>query len=57
MYVILISPLKNYYMIYKKKNIPVKYTDVEELKLPYNERPSTIEKKKAKAEAEAAANA
>lgn len=44
-------------VIYKKKNIPVKYTDVEELKLPYNERPSTIEKKKAKAEAEAAANA
>ena len=34
-------------VIYKKKNIQVKYTDVEELKIPYNERPSTIEKQKA----------
>ncbi|MCH5197411.1 MAG: hypothetical protein J1E34_00765 [Oscillospiraceae bacterium] len=33
-------------IIYKKKNIPVKYTDVSELLLPYDERPSTIEKKK-----------
>ena len=46
-------------VIYKKKNIPVKYTDVSELLLPYNERPSTIEKKKAAAgqKADAPANA
>ena len=44
-------------VIYKKKDIQVKYTDVEELKIPYNERPSTIEKKKAQAAAEAEANA
>lgn len=35
-------------VIYKKKNIPVKYKDVSEFLLPYNERPSTIEKQKAK---------
>lgn len=41
-------------VIYKKKNIEVKYTDVSELLLPYDERPSTIEKKaKAAAEKEA----
>ena len=33
-------------IVYKKKNIPVKYTDVSELLLPYDQRPSTIEKKK-----------
>ena len=38
-------------VIYKKKGIQVQYTDVEELKLPYNERPSTIEKQKARAAA------
>ena len=32
-------------VVYKKKNIQVKYTDVSELLLPYNERPSTIAKK------------
>ncbi len=32
-------------VIYKKKNIPVKYKDVSEFLLPYNERPSTIAKK------------
>ena len=42
-------------VIYKKKGIQVKYTDVEELKIPYNERPSTIEKKKAQAAAAAEA--
>ena len=40
-------------VIYKKKGIRVKYTDVSELLLPYNERPSTLEKQKAKANAEA----
>lgn len=44
-------------VIYKKKGIRVKYTDVSELLLPYNERPSTLEKQKAKANAEANANA
>ena len=44
-------------VIYKKKNIQVAYTDVEELKIPYNERPSTLEKKKANAAAGAGANA
>ena len=44
-------------VIYKKKGIQVAYTDVEELKIPYNERPSTIAKKKAQAVAEAEANA
>ena len=45
-------------VIYKKKDIQVKYTDVSELLLPYDERPSTIEKKKAAAPAqEAPANA
>lgn len=44
-------------VIYKKKNIEVKYTDVSELLLPYDERPSTIAKKAGAAkEAEAAAN-
>lgn len=38
-------------VIYKKKGIEVKYTDVSELLIPYNERPSTIEKQKAKAAA------
>lgn len=37
-------------VIYKKKNIQVKYKDVSELLLPYNERPSTIAKNAAKAE-------
>ena len=32
--------------VYRSKNIQVKYTDVSEFLLPYNERPSTIEKKK-----------
>lgn len=32
-------------IIYKKKNIEVKYTDVSELLLPYDERPSVIAKK------------
>lgn len=41
-------------VLFKKKNIQVKYTDVSEFLLPYNERPSTIEKKKAR-EAGAAA--
>lgn len=40
-------------VIYKKKNIQVKYKDVSEFLLPYNERPSTIAKKNA----ENAANA
>ncbi len=31
-------------VIYKRKNIPVKYTDVSELLLPYHERPSVKEK-------------
>ena len=45
-------------VIYKKKGIEVKYTDVSELLIPYNERPSTIEKQKAKAaKAEAQAQA
>lgn len=35
-------------VVYKKKNIPVKYKDVSEFLLPYNERPSTIAKKKEK---------
>ncbi len=34
-------------VIYKKKNIQVKYKDVSEFLLPYNERPSTIAKKAA----------
>ena len=45
-------------VIYKKKNIPVKYKDVSELLLPYHERPSVIAKEKEKqekAEAPAAA--
>jgi len=41
-------------VIYKSKNIPVKYTDVSELLLPYGERPSTKEKLKAKASPDAA---
>lgn len=36
-------------VIYKKKNIQVKYKDVSELLLPYDERPSTIAKKKPEA--------
>ena len=32
-------------VIYKKKNIQVKYKDVSEFLLPYNERPSTLAKK------------
>ena len=40
-------------VIYKKKNIQVKYKDVSELLIPYNERPSTIAKKKAEAAAAA----
>ncbi len=32
-------------VVYKKKNIQVKYKDVSEFLLPYNERPSTIAKK------------
>lgn len=35
-------------VIYRKMNIPVKYKDVSEFLLPYNERPSTIAKKAAK---------
>lgn len=35
-------------VIYKKKNIEVKYTDVSEFLLPYNERPSTLAKQAAK---------
>lgn len=35
-------------VIYKKKNIQVKYKDVSEFLLPYNERPSTIAKKQEK---------
>lgn len=42
-------------VVFKAKDIQVKYTDVSELLLPYNERPSTIEKKNAKATGEAAA--
>ena len=34
-------------VIYKKKNIQVKYKDVSEFLLPYNERPSTLAKKAA----------
>ena len=34
-------------VIYKKKNIQVKYKDVSEFLIPYEERPSTIEKKRA----------
>lgn len=34
-------------VIYKKKNIQVKYKDVSEFLLPYNERPSTLAKKTA----------
>ncbi len=41
-------------VIYKKKNIQVKYKDVSELLIPYNERPSTLAKKKAEASAAAA---
>lgn len=37
-------------VVYKKKNIQVKYKDVSEFLLPYNERPSTIAKQKAKEE-------
>ena len=37
-------------VIYKKKNIPVKYKDVSELLLPYHERPSVIAKEKEKQE-------
>ena len=45
-------------VIYKKKNIPVKYKDVSELLLPYHERPSVIAKEKEKQEkAEATATA
>lgn len=40
-------------VVYKKKNIQVKYKDVSELLIPYNERPSTIAKKKAEAAAAA----
>lgn len=36
-------------VVYKKKNIPVKYKDVSEFLLPYNERPSTIAKKEKEA--------
>ncbi len=32
-------------VVYKKKNIQVKYKDVSEFLLPYNERPSTLAKK------------
>lgn len=35
-------------IVYKKKNIQVKYKDVSEFLLPYNERPSTIAKQKEK---------
>lgn len=42
-------------VIYKKKNIPVKYKDVSEFLLPYNERPSTLAKKAAKEAASAEA--
>ena len=35
-------------VVYKKKNIQVKYKDVSEFLLPYNERPSTIAKQKEK---------
>ncbi len=38
-------------VIYKKKNIQVKYKDVSELLIPYDERPSTLAKKKAEAAA------
>jgi len=37
-------------VVYKKKNIPVKYKDVSEFLLPYNERPSTIAKQQGKTE-------
>ena len=37
-------------IIYKKKNIQVKYKDVSEFLLPYAKRPSTIEKQKAATE-------
>ena len=37
-------------VIYKKKNIPVKYTDVSELLLPYEERSANKEKQTAPAE-------
>ena len=40
-------------VIYKKKNIPVKYKDVSELLLPYHERPSVIAKEQEKAGATA----
>lgn len=44
-------------VIYKRKNIQVKYKDVSEFLLPYDERPSTLEKKNAKAaDAEAEAS-
>ncbi len=36
-------------LIYKAKNIQVAYKDVSEFLLPYNERPSTLEKQKANA--------
>ncbi len=42
-------------VLIKKKNIQVKYTDVSELLLPYNERPSTIARLKAEAGEEAPA--
>ena len=42
-------------VIYKKKNIPVKYKDVSELLLPYHERPSVIAKEKEKQEKTATA--
>ncbi|MBQ7689533.1 MAG: hypothetical protein IJT27_10000 [Clostridia bacterium] len=41
-------------VIYKRKNIPVKYKDVSEYLIPYSERPSTIAKQKEKEEAPAA---
>ena len=40
--------------VYRSKKIEVRYTDVSELLLPYNERPSTIEKNKEKEAAAAA---
>lgn len=38
-------------VLIRKKNIQVKYTDVSELLLPYNERPSTIARQKSEQEA------
>ena len=40
-------------VVYKKMNIPVKYKDVSEFLLPYNERPSTLAKLAAQQSAEA----